>query len=92
MALETLTIEHDGFTVIISTYYDYDAEPIDGYDGEFIMFEYRAFKAGIELASACIGGTDERSIQEWIDEDYYHPDYLREVTEDARAAIARLTA
>ena len=92
MAIETLTIEHDGFTVIISTEYDDDTEPADGYDGGLILFEYRAFKAGIELASACIGGAGEMTIQEWIDEDCYHPDYLREVTEDARAAIARLTA
>lgn len=92
MTLETLSIEHDGFTVVISTEYDDDAEAVDGYDGEFISFEYRAMKAGIELGTAYIGGSGEQTIAEWIAEDFYHPDLLKECVQEARDNITAINA
>lgn len=108
-AIETHTFEQDGFDITIYVVPDPDSNPFDAdcygdadieswrNDGwYYVGFVYVARKAGIELGSASIWGTEWDypdgigSIDDWIREDYYHPDLAREAIADARVAIARL--
>lgn len=108
MTIESKTLEHEGFTIRIDVEPDFDTTPdwYDCYDegqieawrrGEwiFVGYVYTALKNGVELAEESIWGTeysDERGMDEWIAEDYYHPDLLSQVAESGREKIKELTA
>ena len=50
-----------------------------------------AYKGGIELAEDYLGACCYESLRDFIREDDYYADMRRQVIEDARAAIQKLT-
>ena len=93
--------ERDGFT--IRTYVapeDYapdfdDGEVLQGInDGLYVWFQVKvsAWKAGVELGTAYLGGCCYESTKDFIQEGDYWGDMVEEAVAEARKTIEELTA